>query len=586
MSSKWRLLFLNLFFSFIGFLLLTKLFYWQILASDRLINLASLQQQTTIEIAAKRGEILASDGSFLVANQPAYFSYIKRNQDKPIPSDLSKTLAPIVFSSITVTATPSSILSNKEKEILIKKTEEILNKRFSDQRLQWIPIARKISLDQKISLEALNYPDIFFEEEQLRLYPEASMSAHLIGFVGSNEQGRDQGFYGIEGFYERELAGRPGIIKQEKDAFNQPIIMGDYSIQNKKDGRQIQLHLNKSLQYIIEKKLDKAITQFGAKSGSISVMDPNTGAIIAMASLPAYDPQEFSIFNPKLFLNPVISDAFEPGSIFKVFVMAAGLDAGVIKKNTKCDICDGPLKIDKYTINTWDGKYRPDSNMTDILVNSDNVGMVFIGQKLGLDKFYDYFDKFGFNQKTGIDLQDEVIPIPREKNKWSYVDLATASFGQGFLSTGIQLLQAISAIANGGNLIEPHVVQKVISPTKETIIPTNIKHRVISKETATIVTNMMVASAKEGEAKWASIKGYQIAGKTGTAQIAYKGEYDKVKTNASFIGFAPANNPKFTMLVTLREPSTSQWASETAAPLWFSVAQDLLHHFNVLPKNL
>ncbi|MFH1280866.1 MAG: penicillin-binding protein 2, partial [Candidatus Beckwithbacteria bacterium] len=327
-------------------------------------------------------------------------------------------------------------------------------------------------------------------------------------------------------------------------------------------------------------------TQFGAKSGSISVMDPYTGAIIAMASLPSYDPQEFSIFSPELFLNPVVSDAFEPGSIFKVLVMAAGLDAGVIKKDTKCDICDGPLKIDKYTINTWDDKYRPDSNMTDVLVNSDNVGMVFIGQKLGLEKFYDYFDKFGLNQKTNIDLQDEVAPVARKKNDWTYVDLATASFGQGFLSTGIQLLQAVSVIANGGNLVEPHLVEKVINEIKETTIPTKIKHRVISTETASVVTDMMVASAKEGEAKWASIKGYQIAGKTGTAQIAFEGKYQEEKTNASFIGFAPAKNPKFVMLVTLKEPSTSQWASETAAPLWFSVAQDLLNHFNVLPENL
>ncbi|MEA3355373.1 MAG: penicillin-binding protein 2 [Patescibacteria group bacterium] len=584
MSSKWRLLFLNLIFSFIGFLLLTRLFYWQILASEKLVNLASLQQQITIEVSAKRGEILTSDGSFLVANQPAYFSYIKRNQTKTLPKNLAETLSPIVFSSIVTTATPSSLLNSEDKKILIKKAEKILNERFSDQKLQWIPIARKISLEKRNQLEALSYQNIFFEEEQSRLYPEASMSAHLLGFVGSNEQGGDQGFYGLEGFYQRELAGRPGIIKQEKDAFNQPIVMGDYLTQNKKDGRQLQLHLNKSLQYIIENKLAKAITQFKAKSGSISVMDPHTGAIIAMASLPAYDPQEFSIFNPKLFLNPIISNAFEPGSIFKVLVMAAGLDAGVIEKNTRCDICDKPLKIDKYTIKTWDDKYWPDSNMTDVLVHSDNVGMVFIGQKLGIAKFYDYFDKFGFNQKTNIDLQDEITSVARKKSKWSYVDLATASFGQGFLSTGVQLLQAVSVIANGGNLVEPHVVKKVISPTKEIIIPTKIKHRVISKETADMVTDMMVASAKEGEAKWTNVKGYQIAGKTGTAQIAYQGKYQEEKTNASFIGFAPAKNPKFVMLVTIREPSTSQWASETAAPLWFSIAQDLLNHFNILPE--
>ena len=584
MNPKWRLLFLNIIFSFIGFLLLARLFYWQVLASDKLVNLASLQQHTTIEVSAKRGEILASDGSFLVANQPAYFAYLKRDQDKALPTKLSESIAPIIYSSVTNSATPSSRLTSKDKDILIKKAEDIIKDRLLNEKIQWIPLARKITDEQKNSLESLNFPEISFEEEQSRLYPESSMSAHLLGFVGSNEQGGDQGFYGLEGYYQRELAGRPGIIKQEKDAFNQPILMGEYLTQNKKDGRQLQLYLNKSIQFMIETKLAKAIQQFGAKSGSVSVMDPYTGAIIAMASLPSYDPQEFSRFEPNLFLNPIVSDAFEPGSIFKVLVMAAGLDAGVIKKDTRCDICDGPLKIDKYTINTWDNKYRADSNMTDVLVHSDNVGMVFIGQKIGLNKFYDYFDKFGFTEKTGIDLQDEVVPVPREKKKWSYVDLATASFGQGFVATNMQLLQSVSVIANGGNLVEPRIVSKIISPTKETTIPVKIKHRVISEETAKIVTDMMVASAKEGEAKWTSVQGYNIAGKTGTAQVAYEGKYEEEKTNASFIGFAPAKNPKFTMLVTLKEPSTSQWASETAAPLWFSIAQDLLNHFNVVPE--
>lgn len=587
MNSKWRLFILNITFSLTAFLLLARLFYWQILASDQLVNLASAQQQTTIEVSAKRGEILTSDGSFLVANQPAYFGYIKKNENEPLPSNLAESLAPIIFSSVTTTATPSSLLSFKEKQSLVNETEDILSKRFLNPKLQWIPVAKKITQEQKTNLETLNISQLLFEEEQSRLYPEASMAAQLLGFVGSNEQGGDQGFYGLEGFYQRELAGRPGIIKQEKDAFNQPIVIGDYLTQNQKDGRKLILHLDKSLQFMVEKKLEKSINQFGAKAGSVSIMDPHTGAILAMASLPSYDPKEFTSYQPKLFLNPVVSDAFEPGSIFKVLVMAAGLDAEVIKPDTKCDICDGPLKIDKYTINTWDDKYRPNSSMTDILVHSDNVGMVFIGQKLGLDKFYDYFEKFGFTKKTNIDLQDEVVPDSRRKKDWSYVDLATASFGQGFVATNMQLLQAVSVIANGGNLVEPHVVKKIISPTKETLIPTKIKHRVISKEVAQVVTDMMVAAAKDGEAKWTSVKGYKIAGKTGTAQIAGgEGKYQEEKTNASFIGFAPADNPKFAMLVTLKEPSTSQWASETAAPLWFSITQDLLNHFNVLPENL
>ena len=583
MNSSWRLLLLSLFFVIAPFLLLARLFYWQVLASDKLTQLAETQQLTTLEVPARRGEILTSDSSFLVTNQPAYQTYLVRKPDQPFPSGLAEQLAPYLYSSVSFSATPSSFLSSADKLQLTDQTENIIQQRLDDQRLNWIPLARKLTQQQKWALEGLDIDNLFFEEDQTRLYPEASMAAHLIGFVGQNDQGRDLGYHGLEGFYQQELAGRPGIVRQEKDAYNQPIIMGEYLQQQTKDGRSLQLHLNKSLQYFIAKKLQKGLNQFGAKAGSVTVIDPYTGAILAMTSLPGYDPVEYARYDRTFYPNPVISDSFEPGSIFKIMVMAAALDSDSVKLDTKCDVCDGPLKIDKYTIKTWNDEYHPDSNMTDIIVHSDNVGMVFVGQQLGLDKFLDYFKKFGFTQPTNIDLQDEIIPPPRKDKDWTYVDLATASFGQGFVTTGMQLLQAVSAIANGGELIQPQVVHQVIGDRLITI-PTKIKHRVIKQETANLIKTMLLLAAKEGEAKWAAKTGYQIAGKTGTAQIAVGGKYAEAKTNASFIGFAPADNPKFAMLVTLKEPSTSQWASETAAPLWFSIAQDLLNHFNIIPQ--
>jgi len=584
MNSSWRLLLLSLFFALTPFLLLARLFYWQVLASDKLTQLAETQQLTTLEVPARRGEILTSDSSYLVTNQPAYQTYLIRNSDQPFLSGLAEQLAPFLYSSVSFSATPSSFLSSADKLQLINQTQDIIQQRLDDQRLNWIPLARKLTQQQKWALEGLDIDNLFFEEDQTRLYLEASMAAHLIGFVGQDDQGRDLGYHGLEGFYQQELAGRSGLVRQEKDAYNQPIIMGEYLQQQTKDGRSLQLHLNKGLQYLVTNKLNKGLNQFGAKAGSVTVIDPYTGAILAMASLPSYDPVEYARYNKDFYPNPVISDAFEPGSIFKVMVMAAALDSDSVELDTKCDICDGPLKIDKYTIETWNDEYRPDSNMTDIIVHSDNVGMVFVGQQLGLDKFLDYFKKFGLTQSTNIDLQDEIIPPPRKDKDWTYVDLATASFGQGFVTTGMQLLQAVAAIANGGELIQPQVVHQVIGDRLITI-PTKIKHRVIKEETANLIKTMMLAAAKEGEAKWTAKKGYQIAGKTGTAQIAVGGKYAEAKTNASFIGFAPADNPKFAMLVTLKEPSTSQWASETAAPLWFSIAQDLLNHFNIIPEN-
>ena len=556
MNWRWRLRLLRWLFVGLFFMLLSKLFYWQVLAQDSLSQIALTQQQTTLEIPAKRGEILFADGLPLAANQPSYLGYLIRQPDLDL-TKMAEALAPVIYPK----ATDSAGL-------------ELMNQRLADPNWQWLTLGKKLTQEQKQQLDGLGWDNLWFEPTQARFYPEASMAAQLLGFVGSGTDGRDLGYYGLEGYYQLELAGRPGVVRREQDALNQPILTGDYWVQEKRDGRNLTLNLNRSLQYLAETKLKTALERYGAKAGSVTVMDPFSGAILAMTSLPAYDPADFGHFPTALYANPVTGDAFEPGSIFKVLVMAAALDSETVKPETICDSCAGPVKIDKYLINTWNNEYFPDSTMTDILVHSDNVGMVFIGQKLGLDRFLDYFHRFGLTEPTGIDVEDELTPAPKAENQWTYVDLATASFGQGFLATGMQLLSAVSAIANGGELVTPQVIAR----------PVAVKRRVIKPETAATVANMMVAAAKSGEAKWADIQGYKIAGKTGTAQVAIGGKYAEAKSNASFIGFAPADKPKFAMLVTLKEPSTSQWASETAAPLWFSLAQDILNHFNVVPK--
>lgn len=565
MNGSWRLKILSWFFLVLFILLWSKLFYWQVLAKDSLSRIALDQQQSTLEVPARRGEIAFADGSALAANQPSYMGYLIRRTEQAV-EPLAEKLAPILYPE----ATDSAGL-------------DLIDGRLNDPGWQWLALGKKLTPKQKGQLDALGLDNLWFEPTQNRFYPEASMAAHLLGFVGSDANGRDQGYYGLEGYYHLELSGRPGIVRQDQDALNQPILAGDYWTQTKKDGRTLKLYLNKSLQFLAESKLKTALERYGAKSGSVTVMDPASGAILAMASLPAYDPDEYGQFETQLFSNPVVADAFEPGSIFKVFVMVAALDSEAVKPETICDICDGPVKIDKYTINTWNSEYRPNSTMTEVIVNSDNVGMVFVGQKLGLDRFLEYFKRFGLTRKTGIDLEDEIIPAPKPEGNWTYVDLATASFGQGFLATGMQLLTAVSAIANGGELVEPRLVEQIVSDRQVLTLPPKSKTRVIKPETARLMTDIMVAAASSGEARWADIKGYKIAGKTGTAQVAVGGKYEAEKTNASFIGFAPADKPKFAMLVTLKEPSTSPWASETAAPLWFSLAQDLLNHFNVLP---
>ena len=302
-----------------------------------------------------------------------------------------------------------------------------------------------------------------------------------------------------------------------------------------------------------------------------------------MASEPSYDPGKFIAYDTALYKNPIVASSYEPGSTFKVLIMAAGIEEGVISPETICDqTCDQPVEIGQYTIKTWNNKYIKDQTMTDVLAHSDNTGMIFVGRKLGKEKLIEYIKKFGIGSKTGIDLQEESATALR--TNWSEVDLATATFGQGLATTAVQMATAVSAIANGGNLITPHVVKEVRGTDVIEIKP-QIGPRVVSKETAESVTGMMVAAVDKGDAKWARPKGYKIAGKTGTAQIAVGGSYDATKTIASFIGFAPADDPKFVMITKLTEPTSSQWGSETAAPLWFDIAKDVLYSLGIAPKN-
>ncbi|MCX6724743.1 MAG: penicillin-binding protein 2, partial [Candidatus Shapirobacteria bacterium] len=295
------------------------------------------------------------------------------------------------------------------------------------------------------------------------------------------------------------------------------------------------------------------------------------------------DPGKFFAYDKSLYSNPAVALSYEPGSTFKVLVMSAALNEEVVKPETRCDKCDGPRVISDYTIKTWNEKYFPDSTMTEVIQHSDNIGMVFVGEKLGVEKMYSYLQKFGLGQSTGIDLEDEASPKLRPKNEWKLIDLATASFGQGVALTPIQMVRAVAAVANGGKLMKPYLVKQVLSEGEKTEIQPKIEGEVLRPVTASVMTEMMVNAVDNGESKWAKPKGYRIAGKTGTAQIPVAGHYDQEKTIASFVGFAPADNPQFVMLVLLREPTSSPWGAETAAPLWFDIAKEIFTYYGIRP---
>lgn len=576
MQTKIKIL--TLVFVAIFAFLVIKLGYWQIIKGSDLSSQARAQQKTSSVTSAPRGNILASDGSYWVIRTNSWLLYADSTLiDQDAPS-VAKKITPILVSDLSdrgVLEEGGDNLSLEEAKIT-----GLLSKKGS-----WIPLETKLSGDAKRNIEALDIRGLNFQEQEDRFYPEASSAAQLLGFVGKDVDGNNIGYFGLEGYYNLPLSGKPGYLGGQKDAHGNPILIGGSKEVDAISGVNLVTSIDKRMQLLAEQKLKEGIEKYGAVGGSVSIINPKTGEIMAMASDPSFDPADYGNYGDKFFKNPVISDTFEPGSIFKVLVMAAGLDAKVVKPDTECDICAGPLKIDKYFIKTWNEVYHPDITMTDVIVDSDNVGMSFVGDKLGADKMYDYLSSFGIGKLTGIDLQGEATAKLREKGTWNVVDLATASFGQGVAVTGIQMLRAVSAIANGGYLVAPHVVTAIEGEGWKEELNVDEPKRIIGREAASETAQMMVEAANRGEAKWTKVPGFNnVAGKTGTAQIPVSGHYDTANTNHSFIGFAPAADPKFVMLVTLRSPQSSPWAAETAAPLWFSIAKELFPYLGIQPS--
>jgi cell division protein FtsI (penicillin-binding protein 3) len=568
MHAKIQALLIIFFLLFLG--LVIRLSYWQVVMGGTLSQKAQNQYDSSTVTSAPRGNILAPDGSFWVLRNKVWQITANPKLIKDSPENLAKKLAPLLSDN------PTNIAS-------VSGETQRINKLLSKTDVSWVSLGQKIPDSVKKNIEAQDIPGINFTQGEGRFYPEASVAAQLLGFVGKDDGGNDIGYFGLEGYYNLPLSGKPGFVGQEKDARGTPILLGGTKEVAAINGVDLVTSIDKRIQLLLNKNLEEGVVKYDARGGSITIMDPYTGKILGMTAYPSFEPAKYWEYNNEVFKNPVISNSFEPGSIFKVLVMAAGLDSGAITPDTKCDICNGPLNVDEYQIKTWNNKYHPDSSMTDVLVNSDNIGMTFVGQKTGANTLYDYLQKFGIGSITGIDLQGESSPALKKRGTWSNVDLYTITFGQGIAVTAIQMVRAVSAIANGGYLPVPHVVTQIRGDGWQEDLNLPKNSRVISQKTAEEITRMMTDVASLGEAKWAKIPGFSVAAKTGTAQIPVAGHYDPTNTNHSFIGFAPIDHPKFVMLVTLQSPQSSPWAAETAAPLWYSIAKDLFPYMGIQP---
>jgi cell division protein FtsI (penicillin-binding protein 3) len=579
-SNEQRVRFIRIFVLLFFGLVIARLFYWQVLQSDRMKAEAQSQYSSVSTTTASRGKIFTADGYPLVTNQDVYTIFADpKTLDAPA-SAIAAQLTPFMMQTLDGEDAAQAATDEARRNVIqLGWTTTLLSKLTAD--ANWVALKRKVPRDVKDHIAALNIQGLGFERDEERYYPEASMAAQLLGFVGNDNNGNPQGYFGIEGMFDRELRGKEGVLKQEKDAAGIPIALGAFDSIEPQDGRDIVLTIHRDLQFMLEQQLQAGMAKYGSKTAEGVIMDPHTGAILAMASFPQYDPSAFYQYDPQLYKNPIVNDVYEPGSTFKILTVSAGIDSGAITPDTQCDACSGPAQISGYSIKTWNDKYFPNSSITEGLIHSDNTVMIYAAQKMGKDTFVNYIHNFGLGQKTGIDLQDEALPPLRDD--WKDIDVATTSFGQGIAVTGIQMMRIAQVIANGGVMMRPMLVQSVKQGDQTIAVQPKEEGRVITQQTASEVTQMMVESATYGDAKWALPKGYEIAGKTGTAQVPVSGHYDATKTVASFIGFAPASDPKFVMLIKLREPSTSQWGSETAAPLWFSIAKELFMRMGIPP---
>lgn len=531
-----------------------KLFYIQAFQND---TYASNVYLKTNRIEPTRGEIFDRSGEPLVLNKTEYRLFINPQ---------------LLPDKDYVTHKLDSVLKMGEATVSAKVT--------SDKR--WVAVKGGLSDGEKKKVEKLGLKGIGFEDESARFYPEASIASHLVGFLGKNADGGSVGYFGLEGYYDQDLAGLPGIVKTERDLSGKPIIVGVQEMVQGENGRDLYLTLDKNVQRITKTILEAGVEKYAAKSGCIFVYKPKRGEFLAMTCTPDFDPGDYSAFSSDFYANPAVSSVYEPGSIFKPLVMAAALNEGVVKPSDTYTET-GPVTISGYEINNWDKSFNGELTLTEILEKSSNLGMVYVGSKLKKEVFRDYLHKYGFGYKTGIDLQGE-LPS-RIKQKWYPIDYATAAFGQGIAVTPIQMVTAFGSILNDGWLMKPHVVGRIRSDSGEerTIEPRKVR-QVVTAKTSKTIRKMLEQVVSHAEVKWKIPQGYTIGGKTGTAQIAFEGSYAANRTVASFVGFTPVESPEYLIMVMLNEPSVSQWGSETAAPLFFSVLNELILYYNIAPK--
>lgn len=565
-----RLRWLEWMFLALGVAVILRLFVLQVWAGGSYQLLATNQHELQERLIPERGRILVRDRSDatlhpLATNRDAWTLYaVPREMKDPgqVARDLAMVLPPSVSTTEAILATQWAAQPDDPYE----------------------PIGKNLTTEEADRIREKRLPGIGLAKGQARFYPESNIGGHLIGFVRSGDDGIGKGAYGIEGAFNDVLAGKSGFVNAQKDASGRRLTFGEGVMREAMDGSDIVLTVDRTMQHEVCSRLAAAVRGHNADGGSVVVMEPSTGAILAMCSVPDFDPgnygaeKQLSVFN-----NPVMLSQYEPGSVFKAFTMAIGLDRNQISpKTTYTDT--GVEELDGFKIKNSDGKAHGIQTMTQALDESLNTATIFVERLVGRETFKRGIEQFGFGKHTGIELSPEGKGDISSLDRKGSVFAATASFGQGISVTPIQLTAGYAALANGGTLMRPYIVEEILKPdgTREKTKPQTVG-RAISAKASNLITGMLVSAVERGHGRRAGVPGYYVAGKTGTAQVPdpKNAGYLKDVTIGSFAGYAPADDPRFAMLVKIDRPRDVQWAESSAAPLWGQIATFLLSYLEV-----
>ncbi len=553
-----RIRFFGILFIVAFLVIASRSYYLHVVQAPKLQDRADQQRQKVVELAPQRGSILDRNGDPLALSLNAESLYADPKLVKN-PAEVAARLAKLL---------------EMDKSELVKLLSE--KKRF-------VWIKRKLDPTVARQVRELRLDGFQFAAEHKRYYPQASVGAHIVGFTGLDPKGLE----GIELEYDRLLQGEPERLVIQQDARKRGLATGEQEELAETAGHSLQLTLDRSLQYVAEKELARVIKEFKAKSGSVVVMEPASGRILALANQPNYNPNLPNKSRTSSRRNRAVTDMYEPGSTFKPFLLAGALEEKIVRPNQKTYCENGRYEVGGKVIR--DTKKHHKLTLTEMLKYSSNIGFAKLGKALERERFYSYIRDFGFGEPTGVDLPGEVSGLLRSPSRWFEIDLAAISFGQGLSITPLQIATAMSAIANGGVLMEPYLVERIINAKGETAdrrLP-QVRRRVVSEQTAKLVREMMVAVTEPGgTGTRAALPGYRVAGKTGTAQKVdpVTGGYSIDKRVSSFIGFVPAESPALVISVVVDEPEGKGYGGVVAAPVFARIAEQSLNHLNILPK--